>query len=134
MYRCGPASVKGIREKIVAAQYDIPFVYAEVNADVCEMIVHNGKILSSKTDTKRVGALICTKRPRSMKMLNITSQYKSETGKRNRREIMVCRHKNNHFYKGNKRIFSFSDERPTPYHSCYSHAQAYSSGKFFQLF
>lgn len=90
MYRCGPASLKAIREKKVETQYDVPFVFAEVNADVRTMIVRNGEILSSETDTKRVGALICTKSPGSMKMLNITSQYKTESGKRNRRETMAC--------------------------------------------
>ncbi|KAI7807566.1 putative protein-glutamine gamma-glutamyltransferase 5 [Triplophysa rosa] len=79
MYRCGPAALKAILDRKVEAQYDVPFVYAEVNADVRTMIVRDGKVLSSETDTKRVGALICTKRPGSMQMLNITSDYKKET-------------------------------------------------------
>ncbi|KAA0713281.1 Protein-glutamine gamma-glutamyltransferase 5 [Triplophysa tibetana] len=78
MYRCGPAALKAILDKKVDAKYDVPFVYAEVNADVRTMIVRDGKVLSSTTDTKRVGDLICTKHPGSMRMLNITTQYKIE--------------------------------------------------------
>ncbi|XP_056606610.1 protein-glutamine gamma-glutamyltransferase 5-like isoform X2 [Triplophysa dalaica] len=78
MYRCGPAALKAILDKRVDAQYDVPFVYAEVNADVHTMIVRDGEVLSTKIDTKRVGDLICTKQPGSMKMLNITTQYKIE--------------------------------------------------------
>ncbi|XP_056606079.1 protein-glutamine gamma-glutamyltransferase 5-like [Triplophysa dalaica] len=77
-FRCGPASVKAIRQQKFNAQFDVPFVYAEVNADVVEMIMRDGKLLESRTDTKRVGSLICTKHPGSMQMLNITSQYKTE--------------------------------------------------------
>ncbi|XP_052414129.1 protein-glutamine gamma-glutamyltransferase 5-like [Carassius gibelio] len=82
MFRCGPAAVKAIYEQRVDAQYDVPFVYAEVNADVCTMIIRNGMVLSTSIDKRRVGALISTKRPGSMSMQNITSEYKTEEGKR----------------------------------------------------
>ncbi|XP_043098611.1 protein-glutamine gamma-glutamyltransferase 5-like [Puntigrus tetrazona] len=78
MFRCGPAAVKAIYEKKVDAQYDVPFVYAEVNADVHRMIVRDRKILSTRVDKRSVGALISTKRPGSMSMLDITSEYKTE--------------------------------------------------------
>ncbi|XP_059426102.1 protein-glutamine gamma-glutamyltransferase 5-like [Carassius carassius] len=78
MFRCGPAAVKAIYEQRVDAQYDVPFVYAEVNADVCTIIIRNGKVLSTSIDKRRVGALISTKRPGSMSMQNITSEYKTE--------------------------------------------------------
>ncbi len=64
------------------AQYDVPFVYAEVNADVHKMIVRDGKILSTRVDKRTVGSLISTKRPGSMSMQDITSEYKTEEGKR----------------------------------------------------
>lgn len=83
MYRCGPAAVKAIHEQKVDAPYDVPFVYAEVNADVRTIIMRDGRILATNVDKDRVGALICTKRPGSMLMQNITSEYKTEmTGKR----------------------------------------------------
>ncbi len=82
MFRCGPAAVKAIYEQKVDAQYDVPFVYAEVNADVRTMIVRDGKILSTRVDKRRVGALISTKCPGSMTMQDITSEYKTEEGKK----------------------------------------------------
>uniref|UniRef100_A0A8C1N7J9 protein-glutamine gamma-glutamyltransferase n=1 Tax=Cyprinus carpio TaxID=7962 RepID=A0A8C1N7J9_CYPCA len=78
IFRCGPAAVKAIYEQKVDAQYDVPFVYAAVNADVRTIIIKDRKILSTSTDTKRVGALISTKRPGSMLMQDVTSEYKSE--------------------------------------------------------
>ncbi|XP_051562884.1 protein-glutamine gamma-glutamyltransferase 5-like [Myxocyprinus asiaticus] len=87
IYRCGPAAVKAILDQKVDAVYDVPFVFAEVNADVRTMITRNGKILESRTDTKRVGALICTKQPGSMQMQNITSEYKNERDSFSRESI-----------------------------------------------
>ncbi|KAK2888780.1 hypothetical protein Q8A67_014155 [Cirrhinus molitorella] len=79
MFRCGPASVKAVYQQKVEAQYDVPFVYAEVNADVHTMIVRNRTVLSTSVDKRRVGALICTKRPGSTQMQDVTSEYKNES-------------------------------------------------------
>ncbi|XP_026111484.1 protein-glutamine gamma-glutamyltransferase 5 [Carassius auratus] len=78
IFRCGPAAVKAIYEQKVDAQYDVPFVYAEVNADVRVMIVRDRTVLSTSVDKRRVGALISTKRPGSMIMQDVTSEYKTE--------------------------------------------------------
>ncbi|KAL1273387.1 hypothetical protein QQF64_029249 [Cirrhinus molitorella] len=78
MFRCGPASLKAIYQQKVEAQYDVPFVYAEVNADVRKVIVRNRTVLSTSVDKRRVGALICTKRPGSTRMQDVTSEYKNE--------------------------------------------------------
>uniref|UniRef100_A0A8C2JB28 protein-glutamine gamma-glutamyltransferase n=1 Tax=Cyprinus carpio TaxID=7962 RepID=A0A8C2JB28_CYPCA len=78
MFRCGPAAVKAVYEQKVDAQYDVPFVYAEVNADVRVMIVRDRTVLSTSVDKRRVGALISTKRPGSMSMQDVTSEYKTE--------------------------------------------------------
>lgn len=84
MYRCGPAAVKAVHEQKVNAPYDVPFVYAEVNADLRRIIIRDGKILATSVDKDTVGALICTKRPGpAMLMQDITSEYKTEMGKRN---------------------------------------------------
>uniref|UniRef100_A0A8C2L5Q8 protein-glutamine gamma-glutamyltransferase n=1 Tax=Cyprinus carpio TaxID=7962 RepID=A0A8C2L5Q8_CYPCA len=82
IFRCGPAAVKAIYQQKVEAQYDVPFVYAAVNADVRTIIIKDRKILSTSTDTKRVGSLISTKRPGSMLMQDITSEYKTEKVRR----------------------------------------------------
>ncbi|XP_051754082.1 protein-glutamine gamma-glutamyltransferase 5-like [Ctenopharyngodon idella] len=76
IFRCGPASVKAISEKKVDMPFDVPFVYAEVNADVHEIMVRNGKRLSCTVKKDKVGVLICTKHPGSKKMQDITAEYK----------------------------------------------------------
>ncbi|RXN25868.1 glutamine gamma-glutamyltransferase [Labeo rohita] len=78
MFRCGPASVKAIYQREVEAQYDVPFVYAEVNADVHIMIVKNGTVLLNRVDKRRVGALILTKLAGSTSRQDVTSEYKNE--------------------------------------------------------
>ncbi|CAG2249387.1 TGM1 [Mytilus edulis] len=65
VYRCGPAPVTAIkRGELGRMQYDLPFVFAEVNADVIKWV----KLSSSKwekldVDTSRVGKNISTKEP-----------------------------------------------------------------------
>lgn len=39
VYCCGPASVKAIRQGEVQLSYDVPFVFAEVNADCVDWLV-----------------------------------------------------------------------------------------------
>ncbi|XP_070815337.1 transglutaminase 5, like [Chaetodon trifascialis] len=76
VFRCGPAPVKAVKDRRIDLNYDIPFVYAEVNADVRTIIVSNGRVLSYSTDTERVGSLICTKAVGSPRHQNITRDYK----------------------------------------------------------
>lgn len=80
VYRCGPAPVKAIRERQIDIVYDVPFIYAEVNADVHVYIVRQEQILDCSTDTDRVGVLICTKNLGSNRPQNITSTYKYNKG------------------------------------------------------
>uniref|UniRef100_A0A3P9B982 Transglutaminase 5, like n=1 Tax=Maylandia zebra TaxID=106582 RepID=A0A3P9B982_9CICH len=61
VYRCGPAPVKAIKNKRVDLFYDVPFVYASVNADIHTIILGQGQVLGFSKDTERVGSLICTK-------------------------------------------------------------------------
>ncbi|KAG7326469.1 hypothetical protein KOW79_009870 [Hemibagrus wyckioides] len=75
-FRCGPAPVKAIRECRTDMNYDVPFIYAEVNAVVHRYIMCQSQILSCTTETDRVGALICTKGLGSDKPQDITSTYK----------------------------------------------------------
>ena len=37
-YQCGPASLEAIRRGQVGLGYDVAFVFAEVNADVCHFV------------------------------------------------------------------------------------------------
>lgn len=76
VYRCGPAPVKAIRDRRIDMAFDVPFIYAEVNADVHMYIMRESKVLGYTIDTDRVGVLICTKSLGSQKLQNITSTYK----------------------------------------------------------
>ncbi|KAM9859321.1 transglutaminase 5, like [Aulostomus maculatus] len=76
VFCCGPAPVKAIMDRRVDLFYDIPFVYAEVNADVHIVIVSQGRVVSHNKDTKKVGSLICTKAVGFPSLQNITRDYK----------------------------------------------------------
>lgn len=76
VFCCGPAPVKAVRDRRIELIFDVPFVYAEVNADVHTIIVSQGKVLSVNRDTERVGSLICTKAVGFPRIQNITMDYK----------------------------------------------------------
>ncbi|KAM7422973.1 hypothetical protein PAMA_010823 [Pampus argenteus] len=77
VFCCGPAPVKAIKDRRTDLFYDIPFVYAEVNADVNTVIVSQGRVVSQSTDTEKVGRLVCTKAIGCPKLQNITRDYKT---------------------------------------------------------
>ncbi|KAM7402423.1 hypothetical protein PAMP_017665 [Pampus punctatissimus] len=76
VFCCGPAPVKAIKDRRTDLFYDIPFVYAEVNADVNTIIVSQGRVVSNSIDTERVGRLVCTKAIGCPRLQNITGDYK----------------------------------------------------------
>lgn len=76
VFCCGPAPVKAIKDRRIDLFFDIPFVYAEVNADVHSIVVSEGRVVSYSNDTERVGSLICTKAVGSPRHQNITGDYK----------------------------------------------------------
>lgn len=77
MFCCGPAPVKAIKDRRIDLFYDIPFVYAEVNADVHTIVVSEGRVVSHGRDTEKVGSLICTKAICFPRLQNITGDYKN---------------------------------------------------------
>ncbi|KAM6979579.1 transglutaminase 5, like [Aplochiton taeniatus] len=77
VFCCGPAPVKAVRDRRVDLPFDVPFVYAEMNADVRVMVVKQGRVVSSRTDSSRVGSLLCTKAIGSAWPQNITVDYKA---------------------------------------------------------
>ncbi|XP_041837034.1 transglutaminase 5, like [Melanotaenia boesemani] len=76
VFCCGPAPVKAIRSQRIDLLYDIPFVHAEVNADVHTIIVSQGQMVSFSKDKDKVGSLICTKAVGLPRLQNITADYK----------------------------------------------------------
>ncbi|KAL7853247.1 hypothetical protein AOLI_G00200910 [Acnodon oligacanthus] len=91
VFCCGPAPVKAILEGHTNVKYDVPFVFAEVNADIVRwMLRPDGSKTKISTDTTSVGQFISTKAVGSDKRLDITNQYKYLEGSRAERERFSC--------------------------------------------
>ncbi|XP_029006477.1 protein-glutamine gamma-glutamyltransferase 2 [Betta splendens] len=87
-YCCGPASVKAILNGDTNLKYDVPFIYAEVNADCIDWLVKaDGSKVNIFSDTKRVGQNISTKAVGSNKRVDITDTYKYPEGTDKEREV-----------------------------------------------
>ncbi|XP_072413058.1 protein-glutamine gamma-glutamyltransferase 2-like [Chiloscyllium punctatum] len=81
IYCCGPAPVKAIKEGDINQKFDIPFVFAEVNADVVSWLVHNdGSKKQIHVNHQLVGQKISTKAVGSDEREDITNNYKYEEG------------------------------------------------------
>ncbi|XP_053301697.1 transglutaminase 5, like [Pleuronectes platessa] len=76
VFCCGPSPVKAIKDRRMDLLYDIPFVCAEVNADVHTIIVNQGRVVGFNKDTEKVGSLICTKAVGFPRIQRITGDYK----------------------------------------------------------
>uniref|UniRef100_A0A8C6WI55 Protein-glutamine gamma-glutamyltransferase 2 n=1 Tax=Neogobius melanostomus TaxID=47308 RepID=A0A8C6WI55_9GOBI len=81
-HQCGPAPVKAILNGNTDLDYDVPFVFAEVNADCIDYLDGSKKTIS--TDSRRVGQNISTKSVGSNKRWDITSHYKHKEGQAHR--------------------------------------------------
>ncbi|KAM3621322.1 uncharacterized protein V6R79_009571 [Siganus canaliculatus] len=88
VYRCGPASVKAILAGETDLKYDIPFVFAEVNADCVDWLLKaDGSKVAVMTDSHRVGQNISTKSIGSDKRLDVTKRYKHKEGSKKERSV-----------------------------------------------
>ncbi|XP_047625151.1 protein-glutamine gamma-glutamyltransferase Z [Phacochoerus africanus] len=90
LFRCGPASVKAVREGEVHLPFDTAFVYAEVNADEVVWLLEDGRareILAHKTSS--IGKEISTKMVGSDQRQNITSSYKYPEGSPKERSVFM---------------------------------------------
>ncbi|XP_053288678.1 protein-glutamine gamma-glutamyltransferase E isoform X2 [Pleuronectes platessa] len=88
VYCCGPASVKAIRSGNIDLKYDIPFIFAEVNADCVDWLVKaDGSKMKIFSDTKRIGQNISTKSVGLRKRRNITDTYKHKEGSDKERDV-----------------------------------------------
>ncbi|XP_035244655.1 protein-glutamine gamma-glutamyltransferase 2-like [Anguilla anguilla] len=103
---CGPAAVKAILEGHTELKYDLPFVFAEVNADrVTWLIMADGSQKRIMTETKLVGQNISTKSVGSDKRLDITANYKYPEGTEKEREA---------FREAVRRSEKLSEPEPAP--------------------
>ncbi|XP_072237590.1 protein-glutamine gamma-glutamyltransferase E-like isoform X1 [Leuresthes tenuis] len=81
VYRCGPASVSAIFNGDTHLKYDVPFVFAEVNADQSFWLVKtDGSKVKVYSDTSSVGQNMSTKSVGSNKRLDVTNTYKHREG------------------------------------------------------
>uniref|UniRef100_A0A3Q3WSN6 protein-glutamine gamma-glutamyltransferase n=1 Tax=Mola mola TaxID=94237 RepID=A0A3Q3WSN6_MOLML len=79
---CGPAPVTAILQGEVNLKYDVPFVFAEVNADIVKWMVSAfGSKRKIHTDTSSVGQKISTKAVDNGMRDDITHSYKYREGK-----------------------------------------------------
>lgn len=92
-FQMGPASVEACRRGEITKHFDTKFLYAEVNADEAEWIVHNEtpdeplKLLAYRTDS--IGVLIITKAMGSQYREDITNRYKHQEKTKEEREVML---------------------------------------------
>uniref|UniRef100_A0A8C4S026 protein-glutamine gamma-glutamyltransferase n=1 Tax=Erpetoichthys calabaricus TaxID=27687 RepID=A0A8C4S026_ERPCA len=88
IYCCGPCPVKAVKEGRIDLDYDAPFVFAEVNADVVCWIVHeDGRQTQSSLQCRNVGKCISTKGLSGDTRWDITGEYKYPEGSAMEREV-----------------------------------------------
>ncbi|XP_008406505.1 protein-glutamine gamma-glutamyltransferase E-like [Poecilia reticulata] len=88
MFCCGPASVSAIRNGDTHLKYDVPFVFAEVNADCITWLVkRDGSMVNIDTDNIKIGQNISTKAVGTNDRMNITDSYKQKEGTQQERSV-----------------------------------------------
>ncbi|XP_030589927.1 protein-glutamine gamma-glutamyltransferase 2-like [Archocentrus centrarchus] len=104
VFCCGPASLKAIKEGELTMKYDVPFIFAEVNADVVDLVrLPDGQFVKFSGSTKSVGCFISTKAVGSEERRDITHQYKyAEGSKEERRVYEKAQHHNKLQQRGEK--------------------------------
>ncbi|XP_014887731.1 protein-glutamine gamma-glutamyltransferase E-like [Poecilia latipinna] len=90
LFCCGPASVTAIRNGEVDLKYDVPFVFAEVNADSVYWLVRSdGSRMKIFSDTVTVGQNISTKAVGSYQRTDLTNTYKHREGSLEERMVFA---------------------------------------------
>ncbi|XP_032715317.1 protein-glutamine gamma-glutamyltransferase E [Lontra canadensis] len=89
VFQCGPASVVAVREGDVNLDFDMPFVFAEVNADRITWIydASNNTQKQNASDTRSIGRYISTKAVGSNSRMDITEKYKYPEGSSQERQV-----------------------------------------------
>ncbi|KAM4613900.1 protein-glutamine gamma-glutamyltransferase 2 [Polymixia lowei] len=88
VYCCGPAPVAAIKNGETHLKYDIPFVFAEVNADCIDWFIKaDGSKIKMYCDSRKVGQNVSTKSVNSNRRRNITKTYKHKEGTKKERSV-----------------------------------------------
>lgn len=80
VFCCGPAPVRAIKEGDLRLKYDIPFIFAEVNADVVYWVVQGDGSQKKSIHSSVVGKNISTKSVGRDSREDITHTYKYPEG------------------------------------------------------
>ncbi|NXX97719.1 TGM2 glutamyltransferase, partial [Centropus bengalensis] len=89
VFCCGPAPVRAIKEGDLQLKYDIPFVFAEVNADVVYWVVRPDGSEKKSIHSSVVGKNISTKSVGRDSREDITHTYKYPEGSEKEREVFA---------------------------------------------
>ncbi|XP_051932260.1 protein-glutamine gamma-glutamyltransferase E isoform X2 [Hippocampus zosterae] len=90
LYQCGPSSLIAILNGETQLPYDVPFVFAEVNADCVDWLTKaDGTDVKMISDTKRVGHYISTKGVGNNRREDITKYYKHREGTEAERNVFM---------------------------------------------
>ncbi|XP_031416718.2 protein-glutamine gamma-glutamyltransferase 2-like [Clupea harengus] len=88
VFCCGPCPVKAVLEGHTDQKYDVPFVFAEVNADqVIWMLMKDGSKHRLHTDSSQIGQNISTKAVGADRREDITACYKYPEGSKKERLV-----------------------------------------------
>ncbi|XP_070276153.1 protein-glutamine gamma-glutamyltransferase E [Myotis yumanensis] len=89
VFQCGPASVVAVREGDVNLDFDMPFIFAEVNADRITWIydARRNTQKQNSSDTNTIGRYISTKAVGSYSRMDVTEKYKYPEGSRQERQV-----------------------------------------------
>ncbi|XP_028939497.1 protein-glutamine gamma-glutamyltransferase 2, partial [Antrostomus carolinensis] len=89
VFCCGPAPVRAIKEGDLQLKYDLPFIFAEVNADVVYWVVRSDGSEKKSTHSSVVGKNISTKSVGRDSREDITHTYKYPEGSDKEREVFA---------------------------------------------
>ncbi|XP_035986258.1 protein-glutamine gamma-glutamyltransferase 6 [Fundulus heteroclitus] len=88
MFCCGPAPVSAVRNGDTHLKYDVPFVFAEVNADCITWLVKRDRSkVKIHSEDHRIGQSISTKAIGTSKRMDITDSYKQKEGTKQERTV-----------------------------------------------
>ncbi|KAK6174754.1 hypothetical protein SNE40_017972 [Patella caerulea] len=93
VFCCGPASLVAVKRGELGQLYDVPFVFAEVNADIIHWHLRDGSMVNEDIRKNHVGKKISTKFPLYDQRQDITQFYKHKEDSHEERAAVINAHK-----------------------------------------
>ncbi|XP_063816448.1 protein-glutamine gamma-glutamyltransferase 2 [Pseudophryne corroboree] len=87
VYCCGPTPVTAVKEGDLDLKYDVPFVFAEVNADLIYYVKQKDGTNKQTIYTAEIGKNISTKAVGKESRVDITDNYKYAEGSEDERRV-----------------------------------------------